>query len=216
MPRATSGAHLGAKGHLDELQKADIVSKSKLVPSSFIKTHYWKNTGNEFYFRGGRYRQVSLYLILIHFIHRSTALTSRKSTEQMRQRSYTHSGIPIHTLSELCYHWFKPCHKFELSSAQWQPFRSGFSALMQCKCMKITRINQKPIVSCLRLPFYHTIRLGFSLIGQSLRSKVEIVYNGSYTHQIWDGNKTKYSISQNKSSTIFGYFHIIERLIDQL
>ena len=26
-----------AKGHLDELQKADIVSKSKLVPSIFIK-----------------------------------------------------------------------------------------------------------------------------------------------------------------------------------
>ena len=32
-----------AKGHLDELQKADIVSKSKLVPSVFIKTHYWIN-----------------------------------------------------------------------------------------------------------------------------------------------------------------------------
>ena len=31
------------KGHLDELQKAEIVSKSKLVPSVFIKTHYWIN-----------------------------------------------------------------------------------------------------------------------------------------------------------------------------
>ena len=31
------------KGHLDELQKADIVSKSKLVPSVFIKTRYWIN-----------------------------------------------------------------------------------------------------------------------------------------------------------------------------
>ena len=31
---------LVAKGHLDELQEADIVSKSKLVPSVFIKTHY--------------------------------------------------------------------------------------------------------------------------------------------------------------------------------
>ena len=26
-----------------ELQKAEIVSKSKLVPSVFIKTHYWIN-----------------------------------------------------------------------------------------------------------------------------------------------------------------------------
>ena len=32
-----------AKGHLDELQKAEIVSKSKWVPSVFIKTHYWIN-----------------------------------------------------------------------------------------------------------------------------------------------------------------------------
>ena len=32
-----------AKGHLDELQKVDIVSKSKVVPSVFIKTHYWIN-----------------------------------------------------------------------------------------------------------------------------------------------------------------------------
>ena len=31
------------KGHLDELQKAKIISKSKLVPSVFIKTHYWIN-----------------------------------------------------------------------------------------------------------------------------------------------------------------------------
>ena len=30
-----------AKGHLDDLQKADIVSTSKMVPSVFIKTHYW-------------------------------------------------------------------------------------------------------------------------------------------------------------------------------
>ena len=48
------------KGHLDELQKAYIVSTSKLVPSVFIKTHYI--TGNKIYYRGGRYsRQVSLY-----------------------------------------------------------------------------------------------------------------------------------------------------------
>ena len=32
-----------SKGHLDELQKAEIVSKSKLVHSVFIKTHYWIN-----------------------------------------------------------------------------------------------------------------------------------------------------------------------------
>ena len=30
-------------GHLDELQKADIVNKSKLVPSVFIQIHYWIN-----------------------------------------------------------------------------------------------------------------------------------------------------------------------------
>ena len=29
--------------HLDEIQKAEIVSKSKLVPSAFIKTHHWIN-----------------------------------------------------------------------------------------------------------------------------------------------------------------------------
>ena len=32
-----------AKGHLDELQKAEIVNMSKLVPSVIIKTHYWLN-----------------------------------------------------------------------------------------------------------------------------------------------------------------------------
>ena len=32
-----------AKGHLDELQKADIVGTSELVPSVIIKTHYWIN-----------------------------------------------------------------------------------------------------------------------------------------------------------------------------
>ena len=32
-----------ANGHLDELQKSEIVSKSKLVSSVFIKTHYWIN-----------------------------------------------------------------------------------------------------------------------------------------------------------------------------
>ena len=35
--------YLLALGHLDELQKAEIDSKSKLVPSAFIKTHYWTN-----------------------------------------------------------------------------------------------------------------------------------------------------------------------------
>ena len=33
--------YFSALGHLDELQKAEIVSKSKLVPSVFIETHYW-------------------------------------------------------------------------------------------------------------------------------------------------------------------------------
>ena len=32
-----------SKGHLDELLKAEFVSKSKLVPSVFIKTHDWIN-----------------------------------------------------------------------------------------------------------------------------------------------------------------------------
>ena len=31
--------------NLDEPQKAEIVSKSKLIPSVFIKTHYWMNHG---------------------------------------------------------------------------------------------------------------------------------------------------------------------------
>ena len=29
-----------ALGHLDKLRKAEIVSKSQLIPSVFIKTHY--------------------------------------------------------------------------------------------------------------------------------------------------------------------------------
>ena len=32
-------------GHLDELQKAEIVNTSKLILSVFIKTHYWINHG---------------------------------------------------------------------------------------------------------------------------------------------------------------------------
>ena len=32
-----------ANGHLGELQEAEIVSTSQLVPSVFIKTHYWIN-----------------------------------------------------------------------------------------------------------------------------------------------------------------------------
>ena len=32
-----------AKGHLDEHQKAEIVSKNKLIPSVLIKTHIWIN-----------------------------------------------------------------------------------------------------------------------------------------------------------------------------
>ena len=32
-----------AKGHLDDIQKAEIVSKSKLAPSVFIKTHHLIN-----------------------------------------------------------------------------------------------------------------------------------------------------------------------------
>ena len=57
-----SGAHMG---HLDELQKAEIVSKSKLVPSVFIKHITELITGNKSHNRGGRYRQVSLYLWLM-------------------------------------------------------------------------------------------------------------------------------------------------------
>ena len=34
---------LVAKGHLEELQKAEMFSKSKLLPVVFIKTHYWIN-----------------------------------------------------------------------------------------------------------------------------------------------------------------------------
>ena len=34
---------LFAKGHLDELQKAEIGTKSNLVPSFFIKAHHWIN-----------------------------------------------------------------------------------------------------------------------------------------------------------------------------
>ena len=55
-----------ANGHLDELQKAEIVSKSKLVPSVFIKNITELITGNTFYYRGGRYRQVSLYNLRTH------------------------------------------------------------------------------------------------------------------------------------------------------
>ena len=32
-----------AQGHLDELQKAEIVNTSTLVPLVIIKTHYWIN-----------------------------------------------------------------------------------------------------------------------------------------------------------------------------
>ena len=32
-----------AKGHLDELQTAEIVKTSKLAPPVIIKTHYWIN-----------------------------------------------------------------------------------------------------------------------------------------------------------------------------
>ena len=32
-----------SKGHLDELQKAEIVNTEKSVPSVIIKTHYWIN-----------------------------------------------------------------------------------------------------------------------------------------------------------------------------
>ena len=35
--------YFSAKGHLDELRKAEIVSESKLVPSVFTKTYYWIN-----------------------------------------------------------------------------------------------------------------------------------------------------------------------------
>ena len=49
-----------AKGHLGELQKAETVSKCKLVPSS-LKHIIELITGNKSYDRGGRYRQVPLY-----------------------------------------------------------------------------------------------------------------------------------------------------------
>ena len=35
--------HIMAKSNLDELQKADIFSTSKMVPSVWIKAHYWTN-----------------------------------------------------------------------------------------------------------------------------------------------------------------------------
>ena len=35
--------YFSGQRHLDELQKADMVSKSKLVYPVFIKTHYWIN-----------------------------------------------------------------------------------------------------------------------------------------------------------------------------
>ena len=41
-----------ANGHLDELQNAEIVNTSKFI------------LGNKFYYRGGCYRQVSLYNII--------------------------------------------------------------------------------------------------------------------------------------------------------
>ena len=41
--RSTKLNNIYSETCLDELQKADIVSKSKLVPSVFIKTHYWIN-----------------------------------------------------------------------------------------------------------------------------------------------------------------------------
>ena len=47
-----------AKGHLDELQMAEIVNTSKMVPLVITKAHY---SINHIYYRGGRYRQVSLY-----------------------------------------------------------------------------------------------------------------------------------------------------------
>ena len=55
-----------ANGHLDELQKAEIASTSKLVPSVFITSVYITEqiTSNKFNFRGGRYRQVLLYVFL--------------------------------------------------------------------------------------------------------------------------------------------------------
>ena len=50
-----------AKGHLDQLQKAEIVSKNKLVHSVFIRYITELITDNKSFNRGGRYRQVSLY-----------------------------------------------------------------------------------------------------------------------------------------------------------
>ena len=40
-----------AKGHLDDLHKAEIVNTSKLVPSVIIKTHYWLNSLSEYDWR---------------------------------------------------------------------------------------------------------------------------------------------------------------------
>ena len=42
-----------AKGQLDELQKADILTKIKLVPSVFIKTHFWINLATQLGYPAG-------------------------------------------------------------------------------------------------------------------------------------------------------------------
>ena len=62
--RISTGLIWVAKGHLDGLQKAEIVNKSKFLVQSSLKHITEWITGNRFYHRGGRYRQVSLYLIL--------------------------------------------------------------------------------------------------------------------------------------------------------
>ena len=50
-----------SKGHLDELQKADIVTKVNWYLQSSLKHITEWITGNAIYFRGDRYRQVSLH-----------------------------------------------------------------------------------------------------------------------------------------------------------
>ena len=68
-----------AKGHLDEIQKAEIVSKSNFVPSAFIKNITELITSNKFYFRGGRYRQVSLYILIIDIFGNFLSMASSEN-----------------------------------------------------------------------------------------------------------------------------------------
>ena len=51
-------------GHLDELHKAEMVSKSKLVPSVFIKTYDWSNYRYWILLKRWSLQTVSLYCLI--------------------------------------------------------------------------------------------------------------------------------------------------------